>query len=76
MFAMVVQPSFDSIDPPETFQRAAGLPASQFEGYKPCQKRCRIKLANYSFDIAKTTRHRMDRYDIAIAVVVRVTKLR
>jgi len=25
---------------------------SQFEGNKPCQKCCRIKLTNYAFDVA------------------------
>ena len=29
---------------------------SQFEGYKPGQNRCRIELANDTFEIAKTSR--------------------
>jgi len=29
---------------------------SQFKGNKPCQKRRRIKLANYAFHVAQTSR--------------------
>ena len=43
------------------------LLATQFEGHKPCQKCCRIELTDDGFGVAKTSRQRMDRYEIAVA---------
>jgi len=38
-----------------------------FEGYKPRQQRCRIKLTDDAFDIAQASRNRMHRNNVAIS---------